>query len=165
MTSMGEEIRVTNDDTGAQKGQKLARFDLIPVQPMIELAKHYGRGSRKYEDRNWEGGYAWSLSYGALCRHLFAFWDGENIDEETGTPHIIAVAWHALALAEFMNTHPELDDRPNGKADLWMEKQEQLKALEEANRDYGTVVINGEFGECLFVTPTLHVTVTQTASS
>ncbi len=39
-------------------------------------------------------------------------WDGEDIDVETGVPHIICVAWHAFALAEFGDTHPEFDDRP-----------------------------------------------------
>lgn len=107
----GAEVR-TVSSTGGEKGQKLARFDLIPVGPLTELAKHYGRGARKYADRNWEKGYEWSKNYAALQRHLFAFWDGEDIDEETGTPHIVAVAWHAFALAEFMNTHPEFDDRP-----------------------------------------------------
>lgn len=108
---LDKEVR-TVSSTGGEKGQKLARFDLIPVGPLTELAKHYGRGARKYADRNWEKGYEWSKNYAALQRHLFAFWDGEDIDEETGTPHIVAVAWHAFALAEFMNTHPEFDDRP-----------------------------------------------------
>jgi hypothetical protein len=107
----GAEVR-TVSATGGEKGQKLARFDLIPVGPLTELAKHYGRGAQKYADRNWEKGYEWSKNYAALQRHLFAFWDGEDLDPETGTPHVVAVAWHAFALAEFMNTHPEFDDRP-----------------------------------------------------
>lgn len=108
---VGEEERIINEETGAAKGVKLARYDLIPTGPLLELAKHYGRGGKKYDDRNWEGGYEWSKSYAALQRHANAFWAGEDIDEETGTPHVIAVAWHAFALAEFMNTHKELDDR------------------------------------------------------
>lgn len=111
MTTSTEEV-VYNEKTGARKGSKLARFDLIPTGPLTQLAEHYGRGSKKYEDRNWEKGYDWKYSYSALQRHANAFWGGEDIDEETGSPHIIAVAWHALALAEFMQTHPELDDRP-----------------------------------------------------
>lgn len=105
------EVRVTNEKTGGQKGTKLARFELLPAGPLTELAEHYGRGSQKYEDRNWERGYDWSLSFGALMRHAWAFWSGEDIDAETGSKHIIAVAWHALALAEFMQTHPDLDNR------------------------------------------------------
>ena len=63
-------------------------------------------------DRNWERGYNWSLSFGALQRHLWQFWNGEDIDEETGTPHIVSVLWHASALATFQARGKGNDDRP-----------------------------------------------------
>ena len=106
----GEEVRVTST-TGAQKGSKLARYDLIPCEPLNELAKVYGRGASKYQDRNWEAGYDWSLSFAALMRHAWAFWNGEDTDPELGTPHMANVAWHAFVLIEFMRTHPEFDNR------------------------------------------------------
>ena len=107
------EQRVTNELTGGQKGQKLARTDLIPPDALLQLAEHYGKGSGKYEDRNWEKGVNWSLNYSAALRHLFQFWGGEDRDTETGSLHVIAAAWHCLALATFHKTHPELDDRPS----------------------------------------------------
>jgi hypothetical protein len=110
--SESDEVRVVDPVTGGEKGQKLARYSLIPMLPLRLLAEHYGRGARKYADRNWERGYKWSLSFDALCRHLFAFWNGEDIDPETGSPHLTAVAWHAFALQEFSFTHPAGDDRP-----------------------------------------------------
>ncbi|MDM2174705.1 DUF5664 domain-containing protein [Mycobacteroides abscessus] len=97
--------------TGAKKAGNDERYDLIPAEPLRLLARHYGVGSKKYEDNNWRKGYDWKLSFAALNRHLWQFWAGEDIDAETGTPHIIAVAWHAFALAEFMNTHPDYDSR------------------------------------------------------
>ena len=113
MGSLGQdEVTITDPTTGGKKGQKLARFDLIPAGPLQALAEHYGKGARKYEDRNWEKGYAWSLSFGAMQRHAWAFWNGEDIDEETGSPHLAAVAFHAFALLEFMNFQRKLDDRP-----------------------------------------------------
>jgi len=107
-----EEIRVTNEKTGGQKGSKLARYDLLPAGPLKQVAEHYGRGANKYSDRNWELGYDWNLSFAAMQRHAWQFWNGEDIDEETGGPHLAAVVFHAFALLEFMNTHPELDNRP-----------------------------------------------------
>lgn len=107
------EVR-TVSSTGGEKGTKLARYDLIPTRPLEELAKHYGRGARKYDDHNWARGYEWSKSYAAMQRHAQAFWSGENIDEETGSPHIIAVAWHAFTLTEFLcrpQSYGEFDDR------------------------------------------------------
>jgi hypothetical protein len=111
MSAAAKEIRMVSS-TGAEKGSKLARFDLIPAEPLRILAEHYGRGSLKYADRNWEAGYDWSLSFAALNRHLWAFWGGEDIDPETGSPHMAAVAWHAFTLLEYMRTHPEFDNRP-----------------------------------------------------
>jgi hypothetical protein len=95
------EIRVVDPNTGGEKGQKLERFDLVPNEFERALARHYGVGSRKYADRNWEKGYAWGLSVGALRRHLAAWLAGEDNDPETGSNHLIAVAWHAAALYVF----------------------------------------------------------------
>jgi len=92
------EIRVVDPKTGGQKGSKLARFSLIPRDFLWALAEHYGRGARKYEDRNWEKGYRWSLSVDALDRHLSLWLLGEDNDPETGSSHLVAVAWHAVAL-------------------------------------------------------------------
>jgi hypothetical protein len=114
---MSDEVRMTDPDTGGQKGMKLARFSLIPARPLWKVAEHYGTGAAKYADRNWERGYPWSWSYDAIGRHLTSFWMGEDIDPETGSPHLAAVVFHAMALMEFNATHPEKDDRPQPPAD------------------------------------------------
>ena len=92
------EVRIVDPNTGGQKGQKLARFDLIPTEMEWALAEHYGRGCVKYSERNWELGYKWSLSVGALRRHLSQWLMGESYDADTGGHHLIAVIWHATAL-------------------------------------------------------------------
>ena len=106
-----EETRITSI-TGGQKGSKQARFDLLPSEALWEIAELYGRGAAKYEDRNWERGYDFSLSYAALQRHANQFWQGIDADEETGLSHMASVAFHALALMTFVKTHPEFDNRP-----------------------------------------------------
>ena len=113
-----EEVIVTDPVTGGQKGSKLARHDLVPPLPLHLLAEHYGRGEQKYPSDengpNWYKGYNWSLSYAAMQRHLNAFWQGEDVDEETGSLHLTAAAWHCFALIQFFHDHPELDDRAYG---------------------------------------------------
>lgn len=108
---MGEEVRITNAVTGAQKGRKDQRFELIPMDALGKIAEIYNFGSKKYEDHNWRKGYDWSLSYGAMMRHLGAFWEGEDTDPESGLPHMAHAGWHCLTLLTFMQEHPELDDR------------------------------------------------------
>lgn len=97
--------------TGAEKGTKAERFSLLPAEALAAVARHYGVGAAKYSAHNWRKGYEWSKSYDALQRHSNAFWAGEDIDAETGSPHMAAVAFHALTLITFMAEHPEMDDR------------------------------------------------------
>jgi len=115
VTPQDGEVRVTNATTGGEKGSKLARFDLLPWDALWEVAELFGIGSVKYEERNWERGYKWSLSFAAMVRHEALFWDGEDYDPETKKHHLTSVVFHALALLTFSKKHPTLDDRPNTK--------------------------------------------------
>lgn len=99
--------------TGGVKEVKLERYDLIPVEPLRSVARHFGLGAQKYAERNWEKGYFWSNSYAALQRHASAFWGGEDLDEELQSPHLAAVIFHAMALLEFSKTQKQYDNRPN----------------------------------------------------
>lgn len=96
--------------TGGKKGAKLARFSLIPPDFLWALAEHYGVGSQKYDDRNWEKGYKWSLSLDAHGRHLSQWLQGEDNDEETGSNHLIASVWHLIALWWFAKRGRGTDD-------------------------------------------------------
>lgn len=120
------EVRVTAN-TGGAKGTKPQRFGLIPVRPLWMLAELYGRGAAKYEERNWERGYPWHLSFEAAQRHMWEFWGGADLDahldscpadctSHTGLPHPIAAIFHMMALVEFMTTHREFDNRPSRHA-------------------------------------------------
>lgn len=110
------EVRVTSE-TGGQKGQKPVQFHRLP-KSISHVAAHFTKGSLKYPDledhrANWELGYDFSLSFDALCRHLFAWWHGEDIDPETGSHHLDAVSFHALVLRDFVDRgYDQFDDRP-----------------------------------------------------
>lgn len=103
--------------TGAEKGTKIERFDLLPTQALAKIARHFGVGAAKYAPNNWRKGYEWSKSYAALQRHLTAFWGGEDYDEETGSPHLAAVGFHTLVLLTYMDEQPGFDDRWKGNDD------------------------------------------------
>jgi nucleoside 2-deoxyribosyltransferase len=109
--SATEEIRVTDPKTGGQKGVKPARMDLIPPEPLWQLALVYGMGAKKYSDDNWRKGYAWKLSIGALLRHVFQFVRGEYIEPESGLPHLVHATWHCFTLMEFNRLKLGTDDR------------------------------------------------------
>lgn len=104
------EVR-TISETGGEKGVKPERFDLLPVEALEVMARLYGFGAEKYAAHNWRKGYEWSKSYASLQRHANAFWRGEDIDAETGLPHLAGVAFHAFTLMVFMEEQPGYDDR------------------------------------------------------
>ena len=106
-----EEVRVTSE-TGGQKGMKLAQVGALDPSAILEVARVAGFGAAKYERFNYLRGYAWSLSFDALCRHLFAWWSGEDNDPESGLSHMGHVGWHALALVAFEQRNVGTDDRP-----------------------------------------------------
>jgi len=88
------------------------RFDLLPPEAMEALARHYLAGAQKYDARNWEKGMAWGRCFGSMMRHAWAWMRGEDIDQETGNHHMIAVAWNAIALFTYATRHIGEDDRP-----------------------------------------------------
>lgn len=105
------EVRVTDPDTGGQKGRKPERYGLIPVPALAEVARVYSFGAEKYDDNNWRKGYAWSLSYDALQRHVNAFWSGEEFDPESGLHHLAHAAFHLFTLMTYHNDGLGKDDR------------------------------------------------------
>lgn len=100
---------------GARKDdQDKLRYDLIPVVPLKELARVFTIGARKYGDRNWEKGFAFSRVSAALDRHHQAWKGGEYYDSANGQHHLASVAWCAFVLMELQDTHFELNDLPDG---------------------------------------------------
>jgi len=89
------------------------RFDLVPISSEKALAQVLTYGARKYAERDWEKGIAYSRIYAAARRHLASWWAGTDTDAESGLPHLDHALCNIAFLIEFMKTHPELDDRPH----------------------------------------------------
>lgn len=74
-------------------------------------------GANKYADRDWEQGMDWSRVFGALQRHLIAWWNKEGNDPETGHSHL----WHAGCCIVFLIAYEIRgighDDRPERDGD------------------------------------------------
>lgn len=105
------EVRVIDERTGGQKGVKPERMDLIPFPALEELARVYGFGAEKYERNNYLKGYDYSLSLGAMLRHISLWAQGQDVDEESGLSHLAHAAWHAFALMMFQECSLGTDDR------------------------------------------------------
>jgi hypothetical protein len=107
------EVRIIDPETGAMKGQKDVRIHALPWEALAELGRVYAFGEAKYEDYNFRKGYAWSLSFDALQRHLWSFWSREDDDDESQLHHMAHAAWHCFTLLLFSIKGRGKDDRPN----------------------------------------------------
>ena len=87
------------------------RVDLLPTFPLVCVGRVLGFGAKKYDAHNWRGGIAYSRLYGAILRHLYAWADGEDTDEETGFNHLDHALTECMFLRQMVKDRPDLDDR------------------------------------------------------
>lgn len=119
--------------------------DQIPPELLLEWGEVFSYGERKYARDNWKNGTAWHEFYGSLLRHAFRFWMGEDIDPESGCPHLAHVIWNAGTLRYYTLHGLGVDDRKTdpsphffqavaegvaqmkaGQVTLWAEVKEEL---------------------------------------
>lgn len=87
------------------------RFDLIPAEGLLELARVYTVGAAKYDDNNWRKGMPFSKCIASLERHWNLWKSGKEVDKEMGTAHLAQVAWNAFTLLTYCLTKTGTDDR------------------------------------------------------
>ena len=105
---------VTSEDrgSGARFNDGKVPLNLIPLSAMVECARVFDYGRRKYAAWNWAKGMDWSVPYGCLLRHMAAWFDGEDNDPESGLPHLGHAMCNLVMLSTFARTFREGDDRP-----------------------------------------------------
>lgn len=80
------------------------RFDLIDHEFEAEIAAVLTHGAAKYDDNNWrraEPKEARARYYAAMRRHMLAYLRGEEIDPESGQPHLACAACSLMFLRWF----------------------------------------------------------------
>lgn len=103
------------------------RWDLIEPTWTTKLAEVYAYGAVKYEDDNWKGVEP-PRYYAALNRHLDAYADEKNFDDESGFHHLYHAAWNCIAL-------------------MWMEAQvipEPIKKAAKKLQSVGEIVVKAK---------------------
>ena len=98
--------------TGAVKDNRgKAPIDLLPSKALVAIAQVMAYGTRKYKPHNWRLGLSWGQTYSSLMRHLLAWNDGEEIDPESGLPHLAHAGCQLMFLLEYSQTGTGEDDR------------------------------------------------------
>jgi len=97
---------------GVKHDGEKAPMDLLPPELLFAVAEILKYGVAKYEVRNWEKGMRWGRVFAALMRHMWAWWSGDDKDQETGKSHL----WHAACCLAFLIAYESRgvgeDDRP-----------------------------------------------------
>ena len=89
------------------------RPSLIPLDVLIKhLCPAYEEGIPKYYRESWRKGFQTSVMIDAALRHITEFfWNGKDIDEESGKHHLAGAIFSLISILHTLDTRPELDDR------------------------------------------------------
>ncbi len=94
-------------------GVKKVPLHAVPVKPLLEVGLAMMEGGRKYGTHNYrEIGVRMSTYYNAAMRHLMAWWEGEDTDEDSGVPHIIKAIACLFVVRDSIHMNNCVDDRP-----------------------------------------------------
>lgn len=127
----GKGHKSRNKDGGVKNDAMKPRMSLIPQLAKMDVAKVMTYGAEKYAAYNWMNGFPFTIISDAIDRHYTAFLCGEDIDPESGLPHLAHLACSAMMALEITKLYPEKDDRWEG----W-KTEAGKKALAEALKPY-----------------------------
>jgi len=118
-------------------GSGKAPFTTIPTEVIAELGLVMLEGARKYGRHNYRAvGVRASVYIDAMFRHMVRFWEGEDIDPDSGMPHLIHIMACCAVLRDSQFFGNWTDDRPPKLPDGWLaELNERAKAIVEKYPD------------------------------
>ena len=114
-------------------GTKKVPFSTVSAPVIAEIGLAMLEGARKYGRHNYRAvGVRGSVYYDALMRHLTAWWEGEDVDEDSGLSHITKALACLVVLRDSMLMENWVDDRPPKVKQGWVKKlNENAKAIIE----------------------------------
>jgi len=114
-------------------GVKKVSLHCVSSPVLMELGLAMMEGDRKYGGHNYRvAGVRYSVYYDAVMRHLMAWWEGEDIDSDSGLSHITKAMSGLSVLRDAMINDMATDDRPPKVKPGWVNKlNEEAKKIVE----------------------------------
>ena len=113
-------------------GIRKTPFSTLSGPVLAEMGNAMLEGALKYGRHNYRVvGIRWSIYFDAVMRHLWAAYEGEDIDPESGKPHIVKAmtCLHVLRDAEMRGM--VMDDRPPKTVGFLEEENKVTQQLRE----------------------------------
>lgn len=107
--------RLTHKDTNPKDavGVKKVSLHVVSSAVLMEISLGMLEGARKYGSHNYRvAGVRASVYYDAAMRHLMAWWEGEDIDPDSGLSHVTKAMSCLHVLRDSMFMENWVDDRP-----------------------------------------------------
>lgn len=104
-------------------GVKKTPFSVIPMGVIAELGLAMLEGARKYGRHNYrDAGVRASVYFDASLRHLTDWWEGVDIDPDSGLSHITKAIASLTVLRDSMLQGNWEDDRPPRMDEGWIQE-------------------------------------------
>lgn len=97
--------------SGARANQGKPEYHQLPLFALEGVCHVLMYGAKKYKRANWAKGMVWSIPFDCAMRHLIAWQRGEDIDPESGQPHLDHALTNLIFLSAYRSLYPEGDDR------------------------------------------------------
>lgn len=102
-------------------GSGKASITRIPQQVLGEVTVALTEGAAKYGPYNWRpAGARTGVYIDATWRHLAAFWEGQDIDPDSGLSHVTKAIAGLIILRDSMLIGNAVDDRPPAVDEGWL---------------------------------------------
>jgi len=102
-------------------GIKKAPFSTVSAPVIAEIGLAMLEGARKYGRHNYRAiGVRASVYYDACLRHLTAWWEGEDVDSDSGLSHITKALACLTVLRDAQLINKCIDDRPPKTKQGWI---------------------------------------------
>ena len=110
-------------------GIKKVPFSTVPAEVVAEIGLGMLEGARKYGRHNFRvAGVRASVYYDALFRHITAWWEGEDIDLDSGMNHVAKAITTLVVLRDAMLNDMLTDDRPVSLKSGWVTEMNKKAA-------------------------------------
>jgi len=117
-------------------GTRRAALSVVPLPVVVEMGVGMAEGAAKYGRHNYRAvGVRASVYFDATMRHLIAWWEGEDIDPDSGLSHVTKAMCSLAVLRDAQMQGMCTDDRPPRSVPFYAEANDRAAAIIDKHAD------------------------------